>query len=155
MVAIVGILGTIAVPAYQDYLIRTRVAEGMLLASGAKALVIENAVNGLPLAAGWSGVSSKYVDSVSVEQVNGIVKVVYGEKLTGDGVKYTLWMVPKVGTAASALVGTLSGTATESTIPSGSVVTWSCRVSGTLGSDVGLRGSLPKKWAPSECHSLS
>ena len=121
VVAIVGILGTIAVPAYQDYLIRTRVAEGMLLASGAKALV----------------------------------KVVYSEKLTGDGVKYTLWMVPKVGTAASSLVATLSGTATESTIPSGSAITWSCRVSGTLGADVGLMGSLPKKWAPSECHSLS
>lgn len=39
VVAIVAILGSFGAPAYQDYLIRTRVAEGMVLASKAKSLL--------------------------------------------------------------------------------------------------------------------
>ena len=46
-VAIVGILGAVAVPAYQDYTIRTQVSEGFSLASGAKVQVAESfAVHG-------------------------------------------------------------------------------------------------------------
>jgi len=37
VVAIIAILAAIAIPAYQDYLIRTQVSEGMVLATGAKA----------------------------------------------------------------------------------------------------------------------
>src|SRR5689334_3293489 len=46
VVAIIGILAAIALPAYQDYTIRTKVTEGLVLASGLKALVVENAANG-------------------------------------------------------------------------------------------------------------
>lgn len=45
VVAIVAILAAIALPAYQDYTIRARVSEGIVLASGAKATVVENANN--------------------------------------------------------------------------------------------------------------
>ncbi|TPG08659.1 prepilin-type N-terminal cleavage/methylation domain-containing protein [Rhodanobacter glycinis] len=37
VVAIIAILAAIAIPAYQDYLVRTQVSEGMVLATGAKA----------------------------------------------------------------------------------------------------------------------
>lgn len=41
VIAIIGILASIAIPAYQDYIIRTQVSEGMTLASGTKTAVAE------------------------------------------------------------------------------------------------------------------
>jgi len=55
VVAIVGILAAIALPAYQDYTIRARVSEGLALASGAKATVSENLANGTAPCAGVDG----------------------------------------------------------------------------------------------------
>jgi prepilin-type N-terminal cleavage/methylation domain-containing protein len=52
VVAIVGILAAIALPAYQDYVIRTIVAEGLQLAAGAKTAIMEayvtNGLEGMP-----------------------------------------------------------------------------------------------------------
>lgn len=45
VVAIIGILAAIALPAFQDYTIRARVTEGLSLASGMKATIAENAAN--------------------------------------------------------------------------------------------------------------
>ena len=45
VVAIIGILAAIALPAYQDYTIRARVSEAMVLGSGAKATIGENIAN--------------------------------------------------------------------------------------------------------------
>ena len=42
VVAIIAILAAIALPAYQDYMARARVSEGLVIASGAKATVAEN-----------------------------------------------------------------------------------------------------------------
>ena len=53
VVAIIGILAAIAIPAYQDYLIRARVTEGLSLASAAKATIAENAYTGTSSAAPW------------------------------------------------------------------------------------------------------
>ena len=52
VVAIIGILAAVALPAYQDYTVRSRVTEGMVLASGLKALVADNASNGTTDATG-------------------------------------------------------------------------------------------------------
>lgn len=45
VVAIIGILAAIALPAYQDYMVRARVTEGLSLASGIKTIVAENYAN--------------------------------------------------------------------------------------------------------------
>jgi type IV pilus assembly protein PilA len=59
VVAIIGILAAIALPAYQDYTIRARVSEAMVVASAAKATVGENIANagGLMSAANCAGVT--------------------------------------------------------------------------------------------------
>jgi len=54
VVAIIGILAAVALPAYQDYVVRSRVSEAMVFADAAKTTVAENAANGTPFAQGWT-----------------------------------------------------------------------------------------------------
>jgi len=85
VVAIIGILAAIAIPAYQDYTIRAQVSEGLNLAGAAKAAVSEyymdrgaypttNAMAGLGAA---NTIIGKYVDGVTVGAA-GLVTVGYG-----------------------------------------------------------------------------
>jgi len=85
VVAIIGILAALAIPAYLDYAVRTQVAGGINLASGAKASVTEyyqdqgvfpgdNATAGIEAAANIRG---KYVTQVEVTGA-GLVQVTYG-----------------------------------------------------------------------------
>lgn len=85
VVAIIGILAAIAIPAYQDYTIRAQVSEGLNLAAAAKAAVAETFLNKgtAPVArvnAGMSpakaDTSGKYVTSVDV--ASGTILVRYG-----------------------------------------------------------------------------
>ncbi|ROV13386.1 pilin, partial [Neisseria gonorrhoeae] len=79
VIAIVGILAAVALPAYQDYTARAQVSEAILLAEGQKSAVTEYYLNhGIwPKDNTSAGVASaseikgKYVESVTVE--NGVV----------------------------------------------------------------------------------
>ncbi|WP_297922637.1 pilin [Metallibacterium sp.] len=84
VVAIIAILAAIAIPAYQNYLIRAQVSEGWALAGSAQAAVelfanetgnmpSNNTSAGLPTAASISG---NYVSSVTV--TGGVITVAYG-----------------------------------------------------------------------------
>ncbi|HEV2681448.1 MAG TPA: pilin [Rhodanobacter sp.] len=83
VVAIIAILAAIAIPAYQDYLIRAQVSEGMSLASGAKSSVWDFVSNtgrfpsnnqSAGLATNTS-ITGSYVSSVDV--TSGVIKVLF------------------------------------------------------------------------------
>ncbi|MBD3653218.1 pilin [Kangiella sp.] len=72
VVAIIGILAAVAIPAYQDYTVRSRVSEAFSLASGTKTLVAENAAAGEPLCQGFvNPIASGATDNVSAVACDG------------------------------------------------------------------------------------
>jgi len=100
VVAIIGILAAVAIPAYQDYTVRARVTEGLGLAASAKTTVAENAASGSQFDAGWvvPG-ATPAVGSVAVSggaAGNGTITITY-TALAGGG---TITMVPTSGGAA-------------------------------------------------------
>jgi type IV pilus assembly protein PilA len=94
VIAIIGILAAIAIPAYQDYVIRSQVSEGLAMASAAKASVAEFYANrgewptsNLQAGIGAeSTIEGKYVDGILVN--DGGITVTYGndvnDKITGE-----------------------------------------------------------------------
>ena len=87
VVAIIGILAAIAIPSYQDYILRSKVSEFLNVASAAKTSVSEYAVtNGeMPSSqaqAGFSSVSTPYVSAITYSQTSTTVGVL---TVTGTG----------------------------------------------------------------------
>jgi len=126
VVAIIGILAAIAIPAYQDYTIRAKASEGFSLADSAKTAVSEtyqskgtwpagNAAAGLPMA---SSITGNNVKSVTV--ATGKITVLYSS--------------PNSALGGQTLV--LSPTTT------GGSVKWSCKNTGS---------TLNTKYLPSNC----
>ena len=132
VVAIIGILAAIAIPAYKDYTIRAQVSEGLSLASGAKAAVSAYHMDSgtFPVTNDEAGISTaaeivgRYTTDVTVGAA-GIITVTYAQPdthadLVADG---------------GDLVLTPTGGAAQAS------VTWDC--------DTG--SSLPAKWLPAAC----
>jgi type IV pilus assembly protein PilA len=86
VIAIIGILAALAIPAYQDYLIRTQASEGLAMASAAKAAVAEFRANRgtWPPTNTEAGIGSatdidgKYVESITID--SGTITVDYGNE---------------------------------------------------------------------------
>ena len=115
VVAIIGILAAIAIPAYQDYTIRAKVTEGLNLADSAKTAVAESwqsgGTIGLSAAAGsWNSsfVATKYVSSITVSAATGVITVKYdGTADPQIGGLNVLTLQPSI--SATALPNSLGG----------------------------------------------
>jgi len=125
VVAIIGILAAIALPAYQDYTVRSRVSEGLSLASAAKVAVAENAASGTALANGWTApTATASVSSVAVGAA-GAITITYTAAAGGGTIIFT----PTSGGAAL-----VAGT------PPANSIVWDC-----------TGGSLDDKYRPANC----
>ncbi|MBS0571261.1 MAG: pilin [Proteobacteria bacterium] len=96
VVAIIAILAAIALPAYQDYVIRSQVSEGSVLADGSKTAMAEfysnrgtwPSSNGSAGLAAATSIIGSYVTGVNVATTAGVITVTYGlkanAKISGD-----------------------------------------------------------------------
>jgi type IV pilus assembly protein PilA len=151
VVAIIGILAALAIPAYQDYTIRSKVTEGLSLAASAKVAVAEGfQSNNMPgvvaAASAWNAgfSSTKYVTTIAINTASGVITVTYNTnnlpQLAGAN---TIKLSPFV--SGNALSGTSVGN-----------IDWACTsASGATATNLGMGGAglgtVLAKYVPTQC----
>lgn len=146
VVAIIGILAAVALPAYQDYTVKARMSEVILAASSCRTAISENYQTGTaasaPAAGGWgceteTGASapSKFVKSVATTANGTIVVAITGALggSTADG--QLIAMRPMDNAATPALM--------DPTDMPTQVGSWECGVPSA--------GGVPAKYLPGSC----
>jgi type IV pilus assembly protein PilA len=131
VVAIIAILAAIAMPAYQDYVIRSQISEGMALADGVKSTMWDYIANAgkFPTDNSSAGlakptsISGSYVSSVDVSKTAGVISVAYGGPKASSLLKASSVLLFSVVTTPGSLKWTCK---TNNTI-SGKYLPTSCR----------------------------
>jgi type IV pilus assembly protein PilA len=122
VVAIVGVLAAIALPAYQDYTIRARVSEGLLLAAGLKTAITETfAVRG-PSDMTCTNVATCGAIGSSVPVSNNNVVSVQSTAAGSISITYTTLIAP----AGQNVLLLAPAPADLQTAAAGSQITWTC-----------------------------
>lgn len=160
VVAIIGILAAIAVPAYQDYTVRAKVTEGLTLAGSAKAAVAEGFQSGgmapgvEAAATAWTAAftPTKYVDLIAIDQ-NGVITITYGgvsspQQLGGSGAGDTVVLTPFAADDAGALA--------PLAVNSVGNIDWACTSTSNVtatanGMAAATAGTVLAQFVPTEC----
>ena len=148
VVAIIGILAAIAIPAYQDYTVRSKVTEGISLADATKVAVAEGyQANDIPGVAAASAdlvanfKATKYVNLETINAATGVITVTFSNT-TPQINGMTLVLTPSINKAA--LAPGLQGP-----------VDWACGSNTTTTATARglpvIAGTLTAKFAPTEC----
>ena len=159
VVAIIGILAAIAIPAYQDYTIRGQVSEGLTLAASAKAAISEfyaqtgrapaNRIEaGMGATNTPTDTQGNYVSQVAVN--NGVIEVMYSSTATRrannkvNGLTVTLVPYTSVDESVSWKCRALGSTATPGGVLMGT---------GSTAVAANAVGTVLAKYAPAECRA--
>ena len=153
VIAIIGILASVALPAYQDYVVRARVSEGLALATTAKTTVMDVVSNGNVATSAnnykadytWSGATNN-ISVIDIAPATGVITI-STTPAAGGG---KLLLVPFTGSVTSPL--SLPGPDAASPIFNGNVQ-WKCLSKGaaTFAGVTVPSDALDRKYAPSEC----
>jgi type IV pilus assembly protein PilA len=152
VVAIIGILAAIAIPAYQDYTIRSQVAEGLTLAAQAKTAVSESFAqtgtapatrNAAGMSDNATDTAGNYVNSLAIN--NGVITLTFsnaGNQRANAAINgQTVTLVPYLSVDNS--------------------VSWKCRALNSsktpggalMNNAVNAAGNLLARYAPAECRA--
>jgi type IV pilus assembly protein PilA len=153
VIAIIGILASVALPAYQDYVVRARVSEGLALATTAKTTVMDVVSNGNVATTAnnykadytWSGATNN-ISVIDIAPGTGVITI-STTPAAGGG---KLLLVPFTGSVTSPL--SLPGPDAAGPIVNGNVQ-WKClsKSAATFAGVTAPSDALDRKYAPSEC----